>query len=166
MPRGRSSPRRARISSACAAIASRPVALPKAVSQVPFSANRAAIPSNQPLSSRKQYSAKSSRMASFSSSIPGIFSSRSAAWAQCSPERLKTGRLAGSQFLDEAAAMAESRNRVALYAAVGPGLTHYAVDVEGAALERRGTVTAPANIQLDLGGTPHPPHPRLSMYGV
>jgi 6-phosphogluconolactonase (cycloisomerase 2 family) len=42
--------------------------------------------------------------------------------------------------------MAESRNRVALYAAVGPQLTHYAVDVEGAALERRGTVTAPANI--------------------
>src|SRR5256886_16916598 len=42
--------------------------------------------------------------------------------------------------------MAESRNQVALYAAVGPELTHYAVDVEGAALERRGTVTAPANI--------------------
>ena len=42
--------------------------------------------------------------------------------------------------------MAESRNRVALYAAVGPELTHYAVDVEGAALERRGTVMAPANI--------------------
>jgi len=42
--------------------------------------------------------------------------------------------------------MAESRNRVALYAAVGPELTHYVVDVEGAALERRGTVTAPANI--------------------
>src|SRR5438876_4584652 len=42
--------------------------------------------------------------------------------------------------------MAESRNQVALYAAVGPELTHYAVDVEGAALERRGTVTLPANI--------------------
>src|SRR5256885_13305837 len=42
--------------------------------------------------------------------------------------------------------MAESRNQVALYAAVGPELMHYAVDVEGAALERRGTVTAPANI--------------------
>jgi len=42
--------------------------------------------------------------------------------------------------------MAESRNQVALYAAVGPELTHYAVDVEGAALERRGTVAAPANI--------------------
>ena len=42
--------------------------------------------------------------------------------------------------------MASTANRVALYAAVGPQLTHYAVDVEGAALERRGTVTAPANI--------------------
>src|SRR5207237_10495793 len=60
MPRGRSSPRRARISSAWAAIASRPVALPKAVSQVPFSVNKPAMPSNQPLSSRKQYSAKTS----------------------------------------------------------------------------------------------------------
>src|SRR5947208_10908060 len=42
--------------------------------------------------------------------------------------------------------MAESRNQVALYAAVGPELTHYAVDREGAARERRGTVPAPANI--------------------
>ena len=55
--------------------------------------------------------------------------------------------------------MAESRNQVALYAAVGPELTHYAVDVEGAALERRGTVTAPANIHYAWphasGPTPH-----------
>src|SRR5262249_22327642 len=42
--------------------------------------------------------------------------------------------------------MADGSNRVALYAAVGPELTHYAVDVEDAALERRGTVTAAANI--------------------
>jgi 6-phosphogluconolactonase len=42
--------------------------------------------------------------------------------------------------------MADSRNHVALYASVGPALTHYAVDVEGAALERRATVTLPANI--------------------
>ena len=42
--------------------------------------------------------------------------------------------------------MAEIRNRVALYAAVGPELTHYEVDVEGASLTRRGTVAAPANI--------------------
>ncbi|MBV9018497.1 MAG: beta-propeller fold lactonase family protein, partial [Alphaproteobacteria bacterium] len=42
--------------------------------------------------------------------------------------------------------MADRSKPVALYAAVGPELTHYAVDVEGAVLERRGTVTAPANI--------------------
>jgi len=42
--------------------------------------------------------------------------------------------------------MADSSNQVALYAAIGPELTHYAVDVEGATLTRRGTVTLPANI--------------------
>src|SRR5437868_14660641 len=42
--------------------------------------------------------------------------------------------------------MADGSNQVALYASVGPQLTHYAVDVEGAALERRATVTLPANI--------------------
>jgi len=36
--------------------------------------------------------------------------------------------------------------RVALYASVGPELTQYDVDVEGAALVRRGTVTLPANV--------------------
>src|SRR3954447_26383650 len=39
-----------------------------------------------------------------------------------------------------------SGGQVALYAAVGPELTHYEVDVAGAALTRRGTVTLPANI--------------------
>jgi 6-phosphogluconolactonase len=39
-----------------------------------------------------------------------------------------------------------SGSQVALYAAVGPELTHYEVDVAGAALTRRGTVTLPANI--------------------
>jgi len=42
--------------------------------------------------------------------------------------------------------MADSSKQVALYAAIGPELTHYAVDVEGATLTRRGTVTLPANI--------------------
>jgi len=42
--------------------------------------------------------------------------------------------------------MAASANRVALYAAVGPELTHYEVDVDGAALTRRGTLPLPANI--------------------
>ncbi len=42
--------------------------------------------------------------------------------------------------------MAAAANRVALYAAVGPELTHYEVDVEGAHLTRRGTLALPANI--------------------
>jgi 6-phosphogluconolactonase (cycloisomerase 2 family) len=37
-------------------------------------------------------------------------------------------------------------DRVALYASVGPELTQYDVDVETAALVRRGTVTLPANV--------------------
>ncbi len=42
--------------------------------------------------------------------------------------------------------MADAAKRVALYASVGPELTHYEVDVEGAALLRRGTVSLPANV--------------------
>jgi 6-phosphogluconolactonase len=42
--------------------------------------------------------------------------------------------------------MANSSNQIALYASVGPRLTHYAVDVEGASLIRRDSVTLPANI--------------------
>jgi 6-phosphogluconolactonase len=37
-------------------------------------------------------------------------------------------------------------DKVALYASVGPELAHYEVDVESAALVRRGTVTLPANV--------------------
>ncbi|MGE0260067.1 MAG: lactonase family protein [Alphaproteobacteria bacterium] len=37
-------------------------------------------------------------------------------------------------------------SRVALYASVGPELTHYEVDVEAATLTRRGTVALPANV--------------------
>ena len=40
-----------------------------------------------------------------------------------------------------------SSGKVALYANVGPELTHYEVDVEGAALARRGTVQLPAGVQ-------------------
>jgi 6-phosphogluconolactonase len=36
---------------------------------------------------------------------------------------------------------------VALYASVGPTLTHYDVDVPGAELSRRNSVTLPANVQ-------------------
>jgi 6-phosphogluconolactonase len=38
-------------------------------------------------------------------------------------------------------------SKVALYANVGPELTHYDVDVEGAALIKQGTVTLPAGVQ-------------------
>jgi 6-phosphogluconolactonase len=37
-------------------------------------------------------------------------------------------------------------NKVALYASVGPELTHYDIDVAGAALRWRGAVTLPANV--------------------
>ena len=37
--------------------------------------------------------------------------------------------------------------KVALYASVGPTLTHYDVDVQGAELSRRNAVTLPANVQ-------------------
>jgi 6-phosphogluconolactonase (cycloisomerase 2 family) len=41
---------------------------------------------------------------------------------------------------------ASTAKRVALYASVGPELTHYEVDVEGAALTRRDTVSLPAHV--------------------
>ncbi len=56
---------------------------------------------------------------------------------------IAAGSLAASRL---AFAQATSR-RVALYANVGPELTHYDVDVEGAALTRRATVTLPAGVQ-------------------
>jgi 6-phosphogluconolactonase len=42
--------------------------------------------------------------------------------------------------------MADAANQVALYASVGPELTHYAVDVAAATLTRQNTVTLPANV--------------------
>ena len=42
---------------------------------------------------------------------------------------------------------ATGAKRLALYANVGPDLTHYDVDVDNATLTRRGTVTLPANVQ-------------------
>src|SRR5512135_1516708 len=38
-------------------------------------------------------------------------------------------------------------NKVALYANVGPDLTHYDVDVDNASLTRRDTISLPANVQ-------------------
>ena len=43
--------------------------------------------------------------------------------------------------------------KVALYAAVGPELTQYDVDVDAATLTKRGSLTLPANVQE---ATPHP----------
>ena len=45
--------------------------------------------------------------------------------------------------------------RVALYTAIDEEITHYEVDVEGAALTKRGTVCAPAFVQY---AWPHPSH--------
>jgi 6-phosphogluconolactonase len=42
---------------------------------------------------------------------------------------------------------AEEPHNVALYANVGADLTHYDVDVTGAALTKRGTVTLSAGVQ-------------------
>jgi 6-phosphogluconolactonase len=54
--------------------------------------------------------------------------------------------------------MAASANRVALYAAVGPELTHYEVDVGAATLTRRGTTQMPANVHYCW---PHASRPLL-----
>ena len=43
--------------------------------------------------------------------------------------------------------MSVTDGKIALYASVGNELTHYAVDVDGAALRRRGTIDLPANVQ-------------------
>ena len=43
-------------------------------------------------------------------------------------------------------ASVQTSGKVVLYASVGPELSQYDVDVEGAALFRRGTVTLPANV--------------------
>jgi 6-phosphogluconolactonase len=56
--------------------------------------------------------------------------------------------MVGRSLAAGGAAMPQSEPaRVALYASVGPKLTHYDVYVAGAALGRRGTVSLPANVQ-------------------
>ena len=52
----------------------------------------------------------------------------------------------GSLFMPQSASAQTAAKNVALYASVGPELTQYEVDVEGAALHRHGTVTLPANV--------------------
>src|SRR5688572_670480 len=55
--------------------------------------------------------------------------------------------VAGSIAAPRLAAAAKSARKVALYANVGPELTHYDVDVAGGALVKQGTVTLPAGVQ-------------------
>jgi 6-phosphogluconolactonase len=54
--------------------------------------------------------------------------------------------------------MTQAMRNVALYAAVGPELTHYGVDVATGTLTRRGAVALPANVQY---GWPHASGHRL-----
>ena len=65
---------------------------------------------------------------------------------------ITTGRRAflslfGGFALAPRASSARSRGRTALYASVGPTLTHYTVDVPSATITRRGDITLPANVQ-------------------
>jgi 6-phosphogluconolactonase len=55
--------------------------------------------------------------------------------------------VAASAAMPEFAPARTSSNGVALYASVGAELTQYDVDVDGAALAKRGVVTLPANVQ-------------------
>ena len=55
--------------------------------------------------------------------------------------------LAGAVAAPKFAAAQSGPSKTVLYASVGPELTQYDVDVDGAALTRRGTVNLPANVQ-------------------
>jgi 6-phosphogluconolactonase len=55
--------------------------------------------------------------------------------------------VAGSVAMPELSSAQQASNKVALYANVGADLTHYDVDVAGAELIRRETVTLPAGVQ-------------------
>jgi len=54
---------------------------------------------------------------------------------------------------NKSASETSGMGKVALYAAVGPELTQYDVDVDAATLTKRGSLTLPANVQE---ATPHP----------
>src|SRR5580693_4529008 len=55
--------------------------------------------------------------------------------------------VAGSVAMPGLSSAQQASNKVALYANVGADLTHYDVDVAGAELIRRETVTLPAGVQ-------------------
>src|SRR5947199_9345596 len=67
--------------------------------------------------------------------------------------------VAGSMSAPRVAFAQLETRKVALYANAGADLTHYAVDVAGAALTKRATVTLPAGVQY---AWPHVP--RRSLY--
>jgi 6-phosphogluconolactonase len=72
------------------------------------------------------------------------------AWKRLS---LVLSLLAASMAQAQTPATAAKSGRVALYASVGAELTHYDVNLESAALTKRGSVTLPANVQY---AWPHP----------
>lgn len=59
----------------------------------------------------------------------------------------KEGMVAAAADTPKSTSAGTSSGKVALYASVGPALTHYDVDVEGAALVKRGSVMLPTNVQ-------------------
>lgn len=61
-------------------------------------------------------------------------------------------------LIGSAARAAPPAGRTALYASAGPRLTHYAVDVAGASLTPRATLTLPSGVQY---AWPHPSRPFL-----
>src|SRR6201993_4691279 len=63
------------------------------------------------------------------------------------PRRTFLSVVAGSMAAPRLSSAQTASNKVALYANVGADLTHYDVDVVGAELIKRGTVTLPASVQ-------------------
>ena len=61
--------------------------------------------------------------------------------------RIFLSLVAGSVAASRVAFAQPASQKIALYANVGPDLTHYDVDVAGAALIRQSTVTLPARVQ-------------------
>src|SRR6201982_2750830 len=61
--------------------------------------------------------------------------------------RTFTTLLAGAVAVPRLASAQQAAGKVALYANVGADLTHYDVDVAGAQLTKRATVTLPASVQ-------------------
>src|SRR6201993_3375785 len=63
------------------------------------------------------------------------------------PRRTFLSVVAGSMAAPRLSSAQTASNKVALYANVGADLTHYDVDVAGAELIKRETVTLPADVQ-------------------